>query len=245
MIHFFKQKPFLQDLIPNNYVDIHSHLLPGIDDGAATIDDTTNLIKSLKELGFEKFITTPHIMGEVWNNSKLDIEEKYKTTLSNLTIPKIENDLKVAAEYMIDNEFRELFKKESLLTLRDNYVLVEMSYLNPPFQLHETLNELQTAGYQPILAHPERYNFYHNSINEYKKLKDIGCLFQLNLLSTVGYYGERISKISEFLIENGLIDFVGSDVHHVKHLESLKKRVVIKKHDYLTSIIQNNSFFNF
>ena len=245
MIHFFKQKPFLQDLIPNNYVDIHSHLLPGIDDGATNIDDTNILINGLKEIGFEKFITTPHVMGEVWNNSKSDIEEKYTTTLSQLKIPKTENVLKVAAEYMIDIEFRELIKRETLLTLKGNYVLVEISYLNPPFQLHETLNELQTAGYQPILAHPERYNFYHHSIKEYKRLKDIGCLFQLNLLSTVGYYGERISKISELLIENGLIDFVGSDVHHLKHLESLKKRVVIKKHDYLSSVIQNNTFFNF
>ena len=106
-------------------------------------------------------------------------------------------------------------------------------------------NELQSAGYQPVLAHPERYNFYHNSINEYKKLKDIGCLFQLNILSTVGYYGQKISKISDFLIDNGYIDFVGSDVHHTKHLENLKKRVLIKNHDNLSQIFKNNSFFNF
>ena len=245
MIHFFKKKPFLQDLIPNNYVDIHSHLLPGIDDGATSIDDTNNLILGLKEMGFEKFITTPHIMGEVWKNTKSSIEGKYNATLSQLTIPKIDTDLKVAAEYMIDIEFRELLKKEPLLTLRDNYVLVEMSYLNPPFQLHETLNELQSAGYLPILAHPERYNFYHNAINEYKKLKDIGCLFQLNMLSTVGYYGLGVSKISEFLIDNGYIDFVGSDVHHTKHLENIKKRVLLKNHENLAQIFKNNSFFNF
>lgn len=245
MIHFFKKKPFLQDLIPNNYVDIHSHLLPGIDDGAVTIEDSITLLKGLKEIGFEKFITTPHVMAEVWNNSKSAIEEKHKATLAQLVLPKFENNLKVAAEYMIDIEFRELLKKEPLLTLKDNYVLVEMSYLNPPFQLHETLNELQSAGYQPVLAHPERYNFYHNSINEYKKLKDIGCLFQLNILSTVGYYGQKISKISEFLIDNGYIDFVGSDVHHTKHLENLKKRVLIKNHENLSQIFKNNSFFNF
>ena len=245
MIHFFKQKPFLQDLIPNNYVDIHSHLLPGIDDGAVTLEDTTKLINGLKEVGFEKFITTPHVMGEVWRNSKADIEQKHKNTVTQLSIPKIESNLKVAAEYMMDIEFRELLKKEPLLTLKDNYVLVEMSYLNPPFQLHETLNDLQSAGYQPILAHPERYNFYHNSTHEYKKLKDIGCLFQLNMLSTVGYYGTKVSKISEYLIDNGYIDFVGSDVHHTKHLENIKKRVLIKNNDSLCEIFKNNSFFNF
>ena len=244
-MHFFKHKPYLQDLIPNNYIDIHSHLLPGIDDGAATINESIKLIKGLEKIGFAKFITTPHVMGEVWNNSRASIEEKYTDTVSKLTVPDIESRFKTAAEYMIDGEFRELFKNEPLLALKDNYVLVEMSYLNPPFQLIEILYELQECGYQPVLAHPERYNFYHNSLSEYKKLKKVGCLFQLNILSTVGYYGKNVSKISEELIENGLIDFVGSDVHHYKHLEYLKKKVIIKKYDYLTSIFENNSFFNF
>lgn len=245
LIHFFKQKPYLQDLIPDNYIDIHSHLMPGIDDGAPTINETTNLINGLEKIGFAKFITTPHVMGEVWNNSRKLIEETYSETVTKLTIPNIDSKLKVAAEYMIDNEFRELFKKESLLTLKDNYVLVEMSYLNPPFQLFEILQELQEYGYQPILAHPERYNFYHNSLSNYKKLKEIGCLFQLNMLSTVGYYGKHVSKISDELISNNLIDFIGSDVHHFKHLESINKKVIIKKHDYLTPIFVNNHFFNF
>lgn len=245
MIHFFKQKPFLQDLIPSNYVDIHSHLLPGIDDGATSLVDTTTLIEGMQQVGITKFITTPHVMGEVWRNSRTQIEEKCDDTILQLTIPTIKDRFKAAAEYMIDEEFRALFKSESLLTLKDNYVLVEMSYLNPPIQLHLILNELQTAGYQPILAHPERYNFYHNYFKEYKRLKEIGCLFQLNILSTVGYYGLGVSKTSELLIENGLIDFVGTDVHHQKHLDCLKKRVIIKKHDYLTPIMENNSLFNF
>ena len=245
MIHFFKQKPFLQDLIPDNFVDIHSHLLPGIDDGASSLDDTTSLIKGMEQIGITKFITTPHVMSEVWKNSKAKIEEKQKETIQKLTIPTIKDRFKAAAEYMIDDEFRQLFKNESLLTLKDNYVLVEMSYLNPPIELHLILNELQTAGYQPIIAHPERYNFYHGSLREYKKLKEIGCFFQLNILSTVGYYGMGVSKTSEILIENGLIDFIGTDVHHHKHLNCLKKRVIIKKNDYLNPIMGNNFLFNF
>ena len=245
MIHFFKQKPFLQDLIPDNFVDIHSHLLPGIDDGATTLADTTKLIIGLEQIGITKFITTPHVMGEVWNNSRTKIEETYNNTISHLAIPSIETRLKAAAEYMIDGEFRELFKREPLLTLKDNYVLVEMSYLSPPFQLHEIVNEMQSFGYQPVLAHPERYNFFHNSLKEYKKLKEIGCLFQLNILSTVGYYGLGVTKTCEVLVANGLVDFVGSDVHHSNHLEYLKKRVVIKKHDYIKPIMENNTLFDF
>jgi tyrosine-protein phosphatase YwqE len=245
LIHIFKRKPFLQDLICDDYIDIHSHLLPAIDDGSKTIEETINLINTLEEIGFKKFITTPHVMAEVWNNSKLEIEEKCSQTIAKITVPKIETRFKAAAEYMIDSEFSALFKKETLLTIKENYVLVEMSYLNPPFQLHETLNDLQTAGYQPILAHPERYNFYQSRLEEYKKLKDIGCLFQLNLLSTVGYYGPKVAKTTELLLKNGLIDFVGSDVHHKKHVESLKRRIIVNHHNSLTALFKNNSIFDF
>ena len=247
MFHFFKKnKPFLRDFIPDNYIDIHSHLLPGIDDGAATIEDTTKLISGLEEIGFKKFITTPHTMGEVWNNTSSGINEKLALTVAELKIPTIANRLKAASEYMIDAEFWELFKKEPLLTLKDNFVLVEMSYLNPPIQLYDVLFELQVAQYRPILAHPERYNFYHElSLSHYKKLKKAGCLFQMNMLSSTGYYGERVAKTADLLLKNGLIDFVGSDVHHNRHLEYMHKKIVLKNHEYMTPIFQNNSFFNF
>ena len=246
MIHFFKkEKPYLKDLIPDNFIDIHSHLLPGIDDGAASIEDTMNLINGLEEIGFKKFITTPHIMSDVWTNTPTLINEKLSSTISELKVPNIDNRLKAAAEYMIDSEFNDLFKTKSLLTLKDNYVLVEISYLNPPIQLYDILFELQVSGYQPVLAHPERYNFYHNSLDEYKKLNNAGCLFQLNMLSTTGYYGERVAKAADLLLQNGLISFIGSDVHHNRHLEYMHKRVVLKNHEYLPSTFQNNSFFDF
>lgn len=246
MFHFFKQKePFLRDLIPDNFIDIHSHLLPGIDDGAASIEDTESLIKGMEKVGIKKFITTPHVMGEVWKNSSLEINNKLLSTIDELKIPEINTRFKVAAEYMIDEEFRKLFKKERLLTLKENFVLVEMSYISPSLQLYDILFELQTAGYQPVLAHPERYNFYHHSIDHYKKLKNAGCLFQLNMLSATGYYGEHVSKISNALVKEGLIDFIGSDLHHTRHLSGLQKRIVLKNYEYLTPIFQNNSIFDF
>jgi tyrosine-protein phosphatase YwqE len=233
-------------LIPDNYIDIHSHLLPGIDDGASTIEDTTTLINGLEEIGFKKFITTPHVMGDVWPNTSNQINEKMGSTIAELKVHNIGNRFKAAAEYMIDAEFRELFKNEPLLSLKENMILVEMSYLNPPIQLKDILFELQVAGYQPLLAHPERYNFYHHpSLEDYKKLKKAGCLFQLNMLSTTGYYGERVAKTADLLIKNGLIDFIGSDIHHTRHLEAMHKKVVLKNYEYLTPIFQNNSFFDF
>lgn len=246
MIHFFKQKStFLRDLIPDNFVDIHSHLLPGIDDGATSLQDTLALILGLEKIGIKKFITTPHVMSEVWENKSLGIKNTLQSTISNLELPNIDKRFKAAAEYMLDEEFRELFKNEQLLTLKGNYVLVEMSYISPSIQLYDILFELQSAGYQPIMAHPERYVFYHHSLDDYKKLKKIGCLFQLNMLSATDYYGEHVAKISNSLVKEGLIDFIGSDVHHIRHLEALNKKIVLKNYEYLTPIFQNNSIFDF
>lgn len=245
MLHFFKQKPFLSDFIPQGFVDIHSHLLPNIDDGASQIEETKELIEALEQIGFEKFITTPHVMSQVWKNTKVNILDKFEETIPKLPFHNIQNRFKVAAEYMIDSEFSGLFSNGELLTLKDNYVLVEMSYLNPLVQLHEMLYELQNAGYIPVLAHPERYNYFHKAVENYTDLKERGCYFQINALSTVGYYGQHIAKISDYLLQNKLVDFIGSDVHHMKHVESFKNRLQIKSTAVLKEVFLNNSFFDF
>lgn len=245
LFHFFKQKPFLSDLIPDNHIDFHAHLLPGIDDGSSTMEETVNLIIGLQEIGIKKLITTPHVMGEIWKNSKTLILETENKVIDQLEKLTIKFPIKAAAEYMMDLEFLELFKNEKLLTLKENYVLVEMSYLSPPIQLFDIIFELQVAGYQPVLAHPERYNFYHHSLKNYKKLKQAGCLFQMNMLSATGYYGDRVAKAADILLKEQLIDFVGSDLHHTRHLEALHKKIILKNCNYLYPIFQNNSIFDF
>jgi protein-tyrosine phosphatase len=238
MLFFNKNKTVLKDLIPENHVDIHSHLLPGIDDGAQTIDDTLFLLDSLKNMGVSKFITTPHIFSGFWDNTKDKIQALELETNSNNN-----TSFKAAAEYLMDDHFISLFQKGEILTLKDNYVLVEMSYLNPPIQLFDIIFDLQIAGYKPVLAHPERYAFYHNNFDLYQKLKNAGCLFQLNLLSTVGYYGKEVAHAAEKLLKKGLIDFVGSDVHHKKHIDSFDKKILIKDLQPLKEAIANNQFF--
>lgn len=240
-----KNTVLLKDLIPNNYIDIHSHLLPGIDDGAKSIEDTQELITELNKFGFTKFITTPHIMDGVWENTRSGIQNKKEETILDLKTAGMNFPLKAAAEYMMDGGFLKILESEKLLTLKDDYVLVEMSYLNPPMNLYDILFELQLEGYKPILAHPERYNFFHGSLSEYKKLKTVGCSFQINLLSTVGYYGPHVAKTAEYLLSNNMIDFTGSDVHHMKHVEFFHKKIVLKKHDNLITAFQNNLEFDF
>lgn len=243
MFSFLKSKPNLAALIPNNYVDIHSHVLPGIDDGAKNLKDSQFLLEAMIGFGFKKCITSPHTMANVYNNTIETINNAKERVDNELSDLAKKLDLKAASEYFIDENFIENFKSNPLLTIKDNYVLVEMSFLNPPIQLHEYLFELQLAGYQPILAHPERYSFYHANFKEFEKLKKMGLNFQMNLLSSVGYYGPDVANISDKLLKADFIDFVGSDIHHKQHIDSFTRKVVIKETKAFEIAIENNQFF--
>ena len=243
MLSFFKSKPFLKDLIPDNYIDIHSHLLPGIDDGAQTFEDSLRLIKALQGFGTTQIITTPHIIHNFWDNNDQNIKANEEVTRKELQKNNLSIPMRAAAEYMMDDSFVKLFQSGALLTLKDNYVLVEMSYINAPIQLYSILFDLQVAGYIPVLAHPERYVFYHHNFEEYNKLTNAGCLLQLNLLAVVGYYGDGIAKIAEKLLQNGMYSFVGSDVHHNNHIAAFEQKIKLKDPTPLKEVIANNEFF--
>ncbi|WP_274475284.1 tyrosine-protein phosphatase [Mangrovimonas aestuarii] len=237
----FKKKPELANLIPNNYVDIHSHILPQIDDGAQSISDTKILLKAMSGFGFETVIGTPHTLPNVWDSTKESIEQALINARQGLPLLSKQLNLRCASEYLLDPALMNRLENEKLLTIKDNYVLVEMSYLNPPMGLYEYIFELQHQGYIPILAHPERYRFYHNNFKQYEKLKQTGCLFQVNLLSTVGYYGKSIYKTAEKLLNEGFIDYTGSDIHHLNHINAFNKPVLLKKTDALQKAMENNS----
>lgn len=241
MFGFYKKKKVLKDIIPNDFVDIHSHLLYGLDDGAKSIEDTKFLIQELQNIGFAQFITTPHTTPLVWENTKEGIVNQYEKVLGELSLNS--SSLRVASEYLMDDSFLKRLETEKLLTLKDNYVLVEMSYINPPIQLYEIILELNSQGYQPVLAHPERYNFYKNDYGSFKRLKQAGCLFQMNLLSATGYYGSGITEVADYLLKENMYDFVGSDVHHKKHLEAFSSKVQLKNMDVLEKLVHKNTFF--
>lgn len=243
MFFFRKSKPLLRELLGNDYVDIHSHLLFGIDDGAATFEDTKFLIERMREFGTTAFITTPHTLFSVWDNTREGIISKEKETKDLLIESGISIPFRAASEYLMDNNFVNQFQSEPLLTLKDNYVLVEMSYINAPIQLYNILFDLQIAGYKPLLAHPERYLFYHGNFDEYKKLKKAGCEFQINLLSVTGYYGEAVFQTAKKLLDNGMIDFAGSDVHHKNHIKGFNNKVGLKDTTALKEAIAHNKVF--
>jgi tyrosine-protein phosphatase YwqE len=246
MISFFKRKKnTIATVLPDNFIDIHSHLLHGIDDGSKNLDESVALIKRMNAIGIKNFVVTPHIMEGVWENNPTIIKKKLAELTSHLKDLGITDvKIKAAAEYMLDSNFNKLLASKKLLTVKDAYILVEMSYLNAPVNLYEILFQIQIAGYKPILAHPERYSFYHKNFKEYQKLKDAGCHFQLNLLSLTNYYGKGVNAIAMKLLKENMIDFVGSDTHHQRHLDTFEK-ISDKKHCNLLHLFYKIIYYLF
>ena len=244
MLFFKKKTLLLEQFFPQGFVDIHSHLLPGIDDGAKDLAESIALIKKMHSYGIKNFVTTPHVLGDVYPNSSALINEKLNEVQAELEKQNLTDiQFSAAAEYMLDEQFSERLKNKDLLTLKDQFILVEMSYFKAPFNLYNVLFEIQLKNYKPILAHPERYNFYHNEFRNYYKLKKAGCLFQLNLLSLTPHYGLGVQKTALKLLENNMYDFVGTDTHHENHLELLKEIGTQKNLKRIKQLLENNKKF--
>jgi len=229
MFQFFGKKRYLIDYL-ENFVDIHNHILPGIDDGAKTPEESIQLIKGFREFGVQNFIATPHIMHNYYPNDASSING----SLIQLNNALIENDLKnvsieASAEHMIDDNFESILANEQVMPMRKEFMLIEMSYLQPPINFDHAIIEMVSRRYYPILAHPERYNFMHHQMNKYTRYKEQGILFQLNLLSLGNFYGKEIPRTTYKLLDEGLIDFVASDVHNMEQLQSMKELTISQK----------------
>jgi len=205
--------------------DMHSHLIPGIDDGAKTVEDSVELIRHLHSLGYTKLITTPHVMSDYFQNTPATILGGLEIVRAALKENNIPVEISAAAEYYIDDGFIRKLEEEKLLTFGDNYLLVEVSYINPPDNVRDILFRAQVLGYKPILAHPERYPFWYRSLDEYQRFFDMGVILQLNLNSLSGYYGPDAKRIAEKLIEMEIVQALGTDMHHMKHGAFLSKVV--------------------
>ncbi len=201
---------------------MHAHILPGIDDGAVDTETSLMLIRGLIDLGYKRLYATPHVMADLYPNTRDLILKKRDELFQAIDHAGIVLDcFGAAAEYMLDENFMALIGKEPLLTLPGNRVLVEMSSYQPSPALHQVLFDLQMKGYKPVLAHPERYRYYH-SAEDFENLKQLGCEFQTNILSLTGHYNKAIQAAARILLKNKLIDFLGTDLHHARHLENLR-----------------------
>lgn len=227
---FSKKRTIADSGILAGATDHHSHILPGVDDGVESMDEALRILASFEAKGVKELWLTPHIMEDIPNTPAklkarfLELQAAYNGNIR----------LHLAAEYMIDSHLRKLMDtiakskrapmsqagdtqahegNSSLLPIgsKGNHLLVETSYYNPPMRLHETLRQIKSLGYHPLLAHPERYMYMDN--NEYTELHNEGVKFQLNLPSICGAYGSTVKKRALWLLKNNLYDAIGSDTH--------------------------------
>ena len=241
MFDFFIKKKYLVDYL-HGLVDIHNHIIPGIDDGAKNVAQSMELLRGFSELGVKKFICTPHIMHNQYDNTPKTIEAAHKVLMKEVDKNReLELILEYGAEHMIDDNFEHLLRNGEVVPLSNEYILIEMSYLQPSFNFELAVEKIGKHQLFPILAHPERYMYFHPKYGKYAAMKSEGILFQLNLLSlTPGSYGESVTKMGAKLLEDQLIDFVGTDIHNIRQLDTLKEiRLSNKLLKLLLPVIEN------
>lgn len=245
MFSIFKRK------LPSNPVDLsilgtdmHSHLLPAIDDGSPDIETSEQLISGLQSLGISQFFATPHILWDLYRNDNASIENALAElqTALNYNNPAIR--ISAAAEYMMDDHFTYLLENKSpLRSFGDrNYVLAEFSFVSLPFNWKQLLFEMQVQGYQPVLAHPERYHFLSGQPQIFQEIVDMGVLLQTNLNSLTGYYGKPAYQLAQYLIKHKLISFLGTDLHHQRHLDALRNSPHLMKE--VNTILDSGKLLN-
>jgi protein-tyrosine phosphatase len=234
-----KQEGPLEDFI---FVDMHSHLIPNIDDGSKSLDESVDLIQKLRTLGYKKIITSPHIISDLYRNTPETISAGLAVLQKRLLAENIEIEIGAAAEYYLDEGFIDkLNKAEPLMTFGEKYVLFETSYMNEPAQLHQAIFLMRTLGYIPVLAHPERYIYLYHDFSAFKKIYGMDVLFQVNLNSLAGYYSKPAKHFAEKLIDNNMVDFVGTDCHGARHVEVLKQ---VKESAYYKKLTKLNLLNN-
>lgn len=196
-------------------VDMHSHVLPGIDDGAQNVDESLFLIGKMMDAGIKKIIATPHVMIDFYRNTPETINGALETLRTELKNRGIGIEVQAAAEHYFDETFEKRVDDKKLMTMGDNYVLYEYPFINMPQNAFDVLQKLTKGGYKPILAHPERYGYM--TIEEMANLRSWGGNIQLNTISLTGYYGKSIKQKAEAMVDAGIVDFISSDMHHPKH----------------------------
>ncbi len=210
-------------------VDMHSHLIPGIDDGVKTVEEAVNMVRKMQSLGFRRLITTPHIMWDMYKNTPDIILSGLETVKEACKKEGLSIQVDAAAEYFIDEHFVKLLQDgERMLTLPGNRLLVELPYSTPLLNTSETLFSIIGYGYTPVLAHPERYSYFHSDPAVYRKLRDQGCELQMNILSVTGNYGPGVQKTALWLLQEKLISLLGTDAHRMQHLEKIDQALSSK-----------------
>lgn len=221
--------------------DFHSHLIPGIDDGVQSLEEAVELIRGMHEMGFKKLITTPHIQFEFFKNDPEIINNGLESVKKAVKEAGISVTLEAAAEYLLDDGFTGKMNSGKLMTFGDNFVLVETAFFSEHPNFKQFVFDLQIEGYKVILAHVERFTYWYNNFDKYKQLKDRGIYLQINTVSLSGYYSNEEKKIAEKLVDEDMVDFIGSDMHNKNYLDALNSARYEK---YVEKLVNSERLLN-
>jgi tyrosine-protein phosphatase YwqE len=221
--------------------DVHSHFIPGIDDGAQTLEQSIELLTSMAQLGYRKVITTPHSMADGYKNSPEIILGGLEKLRAGVRTAGINIEVDAAAEYYLDHALEEQVNAGTVLTFGDKLLLFELPFIGEPAMLRQVVFQMQTQGYRPVLAHPERYSFWYTDFNKFVELKDRGVLFQLNLVALSGAYGPQAKQLAERMIDAGYYELLGSDCHNMNHVQAIHNTL---RRPYLHKLIASGKLLN-
>lgn len=220
MLSLFSFAPRVKNDFNAIGIDMHSHLLPSVDDGAASVIQSLQMIRALEDIGFSTLYTTPHSIIDIHPNTPESLEYSFRQIRDSVPDGIV---LDYSSEYFLDELFLKNLNSKRLRPLPGNRLLIEFSMINMPFKLETQFFDILMQGYQIILAHPERYLFFQKDQSMLSRLKDMDIEFQVNALSLGGYYGDNVKQLADKLISKGWVDFIGTDAHHEKHIQALRK----------------------
>ena len=225
---FFRNTKPLPELF--FHTDMHCHLIPGIDDGQQMVSGGAELVEKELSWGIEKILCTPHITEDKFENTPEIISDAFQKLQTELHKRELNICIDYSAEHRLDGFFLSELEKGNIRPLPNNYLLVENPFMQEAWDFDNRLFELNVRGYRPVLAHPERYPYYFNKPERYEQIHAAGTLFQLNLLSLAGYYGKEVKRVAEMLVNNNLVDFIGTDIHNTDYANAIDRYIASREY---------------
>ena len=225
MFSFFKKKYSPKSSLGFLQLDMHNHVLPGVDDGAKNLEESLNMLRKYAEIGWSHIVATPHINEAYYPNQPADLIKVCAHLKKILLKEEIPITLELAAEYQTDALFRSQLEDGTLLTFKGNRILIELPFFQPPLDWEQYFFDAQMKGFTPVLAHAERYLYWKKELKNFDILLDRGVELQLNLSSLIGKYGADVKELAEMLIHNNAYQWVASDAHSAEDLEQLRVRL--------------------
>lgn len=220
------------------HTDVHCHILPGVDHGSQSIEQSLEMLRAEQEMGISHVILTSHVTAVTFENTRESLMDAFLKLKDAVTDEGLNIDLSLSAEYRMDEYFDKEYAADHLIPMPGNHILLENSFQQELMNLDDLLFDMQVKGYKTILAHPERYTYYSRRRKRYEQLHNAGARFQINILSFTGYFGEEARDSALWFAKNGMIDYLGTDMHNIKHAHIIMDYLCSKEWKRLSKEIE-------